>query len=117
MPALRKINLGAYAAGEIPPPLSHQYLGNDRLPLPITGWIVLGFFVEGDAPCGLGDLQITDGPNGIITYTWDPDDMQTPGNYRGLMWVQNDPDPTVRLASDLFLWTVVDGPGPTPPVS
>ena len=115
MASIKKINLGAFAAGEIPFPLEHQYLTSGSQVVDISGWDVLGFFVDGpDDPLIMGTPVITDGPNGVVTYTWEASDMQEPGDYTGLLWVEN-PSGTLRLASDRFVWTVEDGPGPTPP--
>lgn len=115
MATIKKINLGAFAAGEIPFPLDHQYLTHANEVIDISGWTVLGFYVEGpDGEQIMGTPVISDGPNGVVTYTWSEGEMDTPGDYSGLMWVEN-PSGTLRLASDRFVWTVEDGPGPTPP--
>lgn len=118
MANLRKIQLGAFPAGEIPAPIEHQYLTYAREVIDISGWTVLGFFIEGpDGPhITVGPPAITDGPNGKVTYIWGPDDMQVSGEYSGLIWVQDtSTNPNLRLGSDLFVWSVKDGPGPTPP--
>jgi len=115
----KKINLGVYAAGEIPASLVHVFKDNEKNPIPITGWTLKGFRItgpDGAATLGAGSYSITDGDNGAVTYVWISDDMQTIGTYSGVMWVQNAPtDPTIRLASDLFVWDVYDAPGETPP--
>ena len=114
--ALKKIKLGSYAAGEIPPPIAHTFKDYRNNVLDIDGWTVLGFFIEGPVTgLGEGNCAISDGPNGEVTYTWIEADMQEPGQYKGLMWIQNlSSSPEVRLASDMFVWDVVDGPGSTP---
>jgi hypothetical protein len=116
----RKIDLGVYAAGEIPAPLVHVFKDADKVAIPITGWTRKGFRITGPdgAPTlGIGVYETSDGANGEVTYTWVSDDMQTFGAYSGVMWVQNAPtNPTIRLASDLFVWEVYDAPGATPPV-
>lgn len=116
MATIKKIQLGAFAAGEIPFPLEHTYLTRSGSVIDISGWTVLGFYAEGPDSELLFDTVpvISDGPNGEVTYTWGPDDMQEPGDYSGLIWVEN-PGGTLRFASDRFVWTVEDGPGPTPP--
>jgi hypothetical protein len=119
MASPKKINLGVYAAGEIPASLVHVFKDNDKVPIPITGWTLKGFRIEGPegSTAGLGSYDITDAPNGEVTYTWVEADMQLPGKFSGLMWIQNAPtNPTIRLASYLFVWEVYDGPGNTPPV-
>lgn len=113
--ALKKIKLGDFAAGEIPNPILHTYTDSDGNPIAMSGWTILGFFVEGDGTIN-GTLEWVNAAGGEIKYTWHADDMQTPGRYVGLIWVQNlSSNPTLRFASDQFEWTVVDGPGPTPP--
>lgn len=116
MASIKKISLGAFAAGEIPFPLEHEYETKAGASIDISGWSVLGFFVEGpEGEFTMGSMPtITDGPNGVVTYTWGADDMQVSGDYTGLIWVEN-PSGTLRFASDRFVWTVEDGPGPTPP--
>lgn len=116
MATLKQIKLGAFPAGEIPHPLRHQFQTFDRQVIPITGWTVLGFYVEGpegfQPPSALP--LITDGAQGEITYTWLEGDMGVVGAYKGIFWVEN-PLVTVRLGSDLYVWDVEDAPGPTPP--
>lgn len=116
MASIKKIQLGAFAAGEIPFPLEHEYETKDGQTIDISGWTVLGFYVEGpDGEFVMDSLPvISDGPGGIVTYTWGANDLQEPGDYSGLMWIRN-PGTTLRFASDRFVWTVEDGPGPTPP--
>ena len=117
MPTIKKISLGAFAAGEIPGPIVHTFLDKNGTAIDIDGWTVLGFYVEGpEGDVDMGNPTITDGPNGVVTYEWQADDLQVPGDYSGLLWVQNTvSNPSLRLASDRFVWTVEDGPGPTPP--
>ena len=43
----RKIDLGVYAAGEIPAPLIHVYKDNQKVVIPITGWTLKGFRITG----------------------------------------------------------------------
>lgn len=116
----KKIDLGVYAAGEIPASLVHVYKDANKAVIPITGWTLKGFRItgpDGAVGIGVGDYSISDGPNGEVTYVWISDDMQTIGAYSGVMWVQNmASDPTVRLASFLFVWEVYDAPGATPPL-
>jgi hypothetical protein len=116
----RTIVLGVYAAGEIPAPLVHVYKDANKVVIPITGWTLKGFRItgpDGALSLGAGTYEITEGPDGEVTYTWLSDDMQTFGAYSGVMWVQNAiSNPTIRLASDLFKWEVYDAPGATPPL-
>lgn len=118
MASIKKINLGAFAAGEIPGPLLHTFLDKNGAAIDIDGWTVLGFFAEsaGEEMLMGNNPTISDGPGGKVMYIWHPNDMQIAGEYTGLLWVQNAlSGPSLRLASDRFVWTVEDGPGPTPP--
>lgn len=118
MAVLKRIKLGAFPAGEIPDPLRHSFLTFDRSPYDISGWTVLGFFVEGPegyTPPSVLPL-ITNGPLGEVTHVWLEGEMTIPGPYTGIFWVQDSPtNPSVRLGSDLYVWDVEDAPGPTPP--
>lgn len=118
MASPKKINLGVYAAGEIPASLVHVFKDSDKAPIPITGWTLKGFRITGPdgATVGTGTYSFNDAPNGSVTYEWVSDDMQSIGKYQGVMWIQNaSSSPTIRLASDLFVWEVYDAPGLTPP--
>lgn len=118
MATIKKIALGAFAAGEIPGPILHTFQDKNGAPINIQNWAVLGFYVEGpDGPIVMNNVPtITDGLAGKVQYVWGATDMQVAGEYTGLLWVQNTlSSPTLRLASDRFIWTVEDGPGPTPP--
>jgi len=119
MASPKKINLGVYAAGEIPASLVHVFKDNDKVPIPISGWTLKGFRIEGPdgSIAGQGTYDFSDAPGGEVTYTWVNGDMQVAGKFSGLMWIQNAAtDPTIRLASYLFVWEVYDGPGNTPPL-
>ena len=111
-----KEKLGTFAAGEIPPPLIVNFIDLDGLPVPLTGW---NAFVEIEAlpavsgTLGSGSVNITDEPNGEVTYTWAPADMAEPSGYTMLLWVENSGD-TQRYATDLIIYSVHDGPGATP---
>lgn len=117
MATIKKISLGAFAAGEIPGPIVHSFLDKNGVVIDITDWVVLGFYVEGpEGTVEMGAPFISDEENGVVTYVWQADDMQVPGDYSGLLWIQNTAsNPSLRLASYRFVWTVEDGPGPTPP--
>jgi len=112
-----KNNLGVFAAGEIPYPFVHTFNTKDasgnKVPIDLTGFTASITFEGPDETktYGTGTLAITDAANGEVTYTWAAGDFQDVGNYRFLIWVQNG---TNRFASDLNVYHVYDGPGPTP---
>lgn len=110
-----KIDLGAFAEGEIPPPLAHQYLDFDGNPVNLTGFATLQMNIEAVPPVtatlGTGTITVTDAANGIVQYTWVGDDMAEASGYTAQMWVSNG---TNKYASDLVTYTVYDGPGSAP---
>lgn len=113
MASPKRINLKVFAAGEIPYPVAHTFLDSSGSAIDLTGWTA---WVEIEGPdgvtAGAGAVGTAQATNGIISYTWDEDDMQEPGKYRMLIWVA---DGINRFASDLIQYEVYDGPGPTPP--
>lgn len=113
-----KIELGAFAAGEIPPPLVHAYTDFDGNVVDLTGFITLAFNVEATpavtGPLGDGAIAFfaTDPTLGKVEYTWSSTDMAEPATYLAQMWVYN--GSTGRYASDTFVYLVYDGPGEYP---
>lgn len=116
MAAPTKIELGAFAAGAIPPPIEHQYLDFDGLAVDLTGFTTLSMNIEASptvsGTLGGGTIEFkTDGTDGWVVYTWVVDDMAEPSGYVGQMWASNG---TNRYESDLFIYSVYDGPGDAP---
>ena len=111
--AARKINLGTFASGEIPFPVLHAFKRGDSA-VDLTGWTPF-VMIEGPdetVTYGNGVVTIDGSPTlGVVMYEWDSADMVDFGKYRMLIWVE---DGTYRLASDLVIYEVYDGPGPTP---
>lgn len=112
----RKINLGEFYAGEIPYPYEHTFKDGNKAAINLTGWTLLGFYIEGPLTVIRDDTYFSrDDVNGKVTYSFVEADMQEPGNYKALVWIANAPTaPTIRLASDLVVWKVLDGPEATP---
>ncbi len=54
---------------------------------------------------------ITDAPGGVAVYVWVRDDMLNVGEYKAQAWVE---DGTKYYASDLYAYSVYDGPGDPP---
>ncbi len=108
--------LGAFAAGEVPPPLVVTYLDFDEAPVNLSGFANLQANIDEELgsnqnPLGTGTVVLTDAPNGVLEYTWVRDDMLDIGEYTAQLWVNNG---TNFFASDLYTYTVYDGPGEPP---
>lgn len=114
MASPKKISLGVFAAGEIPLPVVHAFKYADGDPIPLTTYTPT-VYIEGPegVNAGQGTLTVVDAMAGTLSYTWHEDDMQTPGKYRMLLWIEA-ADESTRFASDLITFEVYDGPGPTP---
>ena len=109
----KKHNLGVFAAGEVPFPLEHTYKDANGTAIDMTGWSV-SVTAEGPEDTGsygAGTVVFTDEAGGVAEYTWAATDFIDVGKYTMLLWAE---DGTNRLASDLFVWEVYDGPGDTP---
>jgi hypothetical protein len=113
------VELGAFAAGEIPPPFTHTFVDLNGLPIDISGFTVFQMNIEifPDTPgLALGSNPLGfqgDGTDGKVIYYWTIDDMRTPGDYQAQAWVGEVGTP-FRFASDLLKYTVYDGPGEAP---
>lgn len=113
-------DLGAFAAGAIPPPFEHEYLDFDEVVVDISTFPVRQMNIEAvpavTGPLGAGAIGFTtDGTDGKVTYNWSATDLAEPGSYTAQMWVADDAvTPTQRYESDLLLITVYDGPGDAP---
>lgn len=110
MASAKKINLGVFAAGEIPFPMVHTFRDNSGLAINLTGWSVSAKASGPDetGTYGSGGIVINNAVAGEVTYTWVVGDMTDIGKYEMLLWVT---DGTNSLASDLITWQVYDGPG------
>lgn len=110
-----KILLGAYAAGEIPPPLLHQFLDYSGAVVNLTGFTTNDMNIEVlpdvTGPLGNGTVTVTDAANGWVQYDWTATDMAEPGDYIAQLWVGNGVN---KYASDPIEYSVYDGPGDAP---
>ncbi len=109
-------DLGAFAAGEVPPPLVVTYLDFNEDPVNLVGFTNLQVNIDEELgsnqnPLGLGSVVLTDAANGVLEYTWVRDDMFDIGEYTAQAWVNNG---SQFYASDLYTYTVYDGPGEPP---
>lgn len=109
-----KVELGAFAEGEVPPDLLITFRDINKAVVNLTGFSNLQMNIEEElagAGFGAGSIALTDPVNGLVTYTWVKADMLTLGEYTAQAWVDNG---TKFFASDLYIYSVYDGPG-TPP--
>lgn len=101
---------GPFTVGEIPYPLTYQFLDSAGAAIDITGWdAVLQWgevFAGGYQNQQEAAAIISDGPQGKATYIWDGTEFTTPGKYAGQMWVS---DGTQILASEVFEWSTCLG--------
>lgn len=111
-------DLGAFAAGEIPPPLVLTFRDFNGSPVDLTTFTIRAVNIESiPAHDNLGEGQITvvgDPANGQLQYAWTANDMLETGEYILQAWVYNGSNQ--RYASDLYQYTVYDGPGEAPGV-
>lgn len=110
------VALGSFVVGEVPPPLEYQFLDADGVAIDLTGFttvtfqwseVVQGQFVSPVVETG----SVTDAVNGKVTYVWDGDEFDAPGEYAALFYVN---DGTTQYASILITWHVCLSIG-TPP--
>lgn len=110
-------DLGAFAAGEVPPPLTVTYRDFDNNVVDISGMSQHQVNIDEELdsnsnPLGTGVVSFeTDGTDGKVTYTWVRDDMIDVGEYTCQVWVNNGAN---YFASDLYRYSVYDGPGDPP---
>lgn len=116
--SITKVEIGAFAAGEIPPPFQHTFTDLDGGPLDVSAFSVQRMNIESvpAATSTLGAGVITmpgTGADGVVQYAWSADDMAVPGDYEAQLWVY-EPGTPYRFASDLITYMVYDGPGEAP---
>lgn len=106
------IELGAFAAGEVPPDLQITFNDFNGVAVNLTGFTAhIRIQEELGALVGGGAISITDEANGVCVYVWDRPDMEIVGRYTAQAWVE---DGTKYYASDLYIYDVYDGPGEPP---
>ncbi len=113
---ITKQELGAFAAGAIPPPFKHIFLDFDGVVVDLTGFSERQMNIEAIPPVSgtLGASAVsftTNGEDGSVTYAWAEDDMADPADYEAQIWVSNG---TQKYESDLLTYRVYDGPGDAP---
>jgi hypothetical protein len=112
------VDLGAFAQGEVPPDLLVTFQDNDGNSINISGFtteIRIAEELKGVTGFGTGVVTVLDAVNGQISYAWVQPDMLTQGQFTVQAWVLEGTDPdSKRYASDLYTYTVYDGPGDPP---
>lgn len=109
--------LGAFAAGEVPPALEISFTDWNGQPVDLSGFATVQCNIDEELdsaanPLGTGNIIVVgDGTGGVVKYTWVRDDMLTPGEYTLQAWTSNGVN---YFASDLYLYSVYDGPGDPP---
>lgn len=103
-------DIGPFTVGEIPYPLTYTFLDSAGTAIDITGWdAVLQWgekFAGGYQNQQENPAVVSDGPNGVVTYTWDGSEFTNPGSFSGQIWVS---DGTQVLASCVFDWSTCLG--------
>lgn len=110
------VELGSYVVGEVPLPLEYQFLDSDGVAIDLTGFGTATFqwadYVQGQFVNPVVETAtVSDAPNGKVTYAWDGDEFDSPGEHAAMFFVN---DGTTQYASLLITWHVCLAVG-TPP--
>lgn len=110
------VDLGAFASGEVPPDLLITFKDSDGNAINISGFTTeIRIEEELGALVGTGVMTIVDAPGGQVSYGWVRGDMLVVGQYKVQAWVLEGVLTTSkRYASDLYAYSVYDGPGVPP---
>lgn len=102
-------HLGAFAQGEIPDPILNQFVDNDGVAVPLSGFTITAEIEARPATLGLGTgtLAIVNASEGRVSYTWHANDMGSVGFYRLQLIAAG---AGKRYYSDIFSYQVYDGP-------
>lgn len=105
--------LGPYVLGEIPPPLTYQFLDSSGAAIDLTNYSGSFSWQEHDGVAGTGAAAVSNAVNGEVTYTWTGAEFATAGRYTAFMWAGN---LTNRFASLPLAFTVQLPVGPVPAI-
>jgi hypothetical protein len=102
------VDLGSFVTGEVPLPLEYQFLDADGAPIDLTGFNVATFqwgeYVRGGfVDAIVRTAAITAPVTGQVTYAWEGDEFDRPGEYAAIFFVN---DGTTQYASILITWQV-----------
>jgi len=118
---ITKQELGAFAAGAIPPPFEHTFLDFDGVAVDVSGFATLSMNIEAipavSGLLGTGSIGFTtDGTDGKVTYNWVAADMAEPSDYEAQMWASDGipGNATQKYESDLLTYRIYNGPGSAP---
>jgi hypothetical protein len=108
------VTIGPYVAGEIPSPLTYQFLDSNGNPINLSSGYTARFeYRERDSAPVLASAAVTDAVNGRVTYTFTGAEFATAGRYTAFFWVGNG---TQRLASIPIYFAVRLPAGPVPAI-
>ena len=113
-----RVELGAFAQGEIPPPIQHTFTDFLDQPVDLTGFGRLETNIKEELdsnanPLGVGATTVVAPATlGVVQYQWTADDMADLGDYEVQIRVWD--EALKRYASDLFIYSVYDGPETAP---
>lgn len=107
------IDLGEFIVGEKPAPLTYQFLTAAGTAINITGWDAVFTVREKWGTAQELTANVTAGPAGKVTRTWDGTEFPTPGEYEAVFWVGNG---TNRFASTPIAWVARASVGSIPAI-
>lgn len=109
----------ALPQGSKPPPIVHQFLDEIGSPYDMSAgtWNPEAMAEQlhvTSSPVGLGGGGVAiNTTEATVTYTWAPEDFETEGRFRIILWAGNT---NQRLGSTIYEWDVTDAPGGPPTV-
>lgn len=98
------IPIGPYTRGEIPLPLTYQFLDSSGTPIDLTGFTAKFTYQRNGGSAATKNATITTAASGIVTYIWVSTDLDTTGIFTGHFWVGN--NAAQRYASEDLVWRV-----------
>jgi hypothetical protein len=100
------ITIGPYTQGEIPSPLTFQFLDSAGAAINLSGYTVKFLYRVGSATAVTRDgALVSSGTTGIVSYTWVAADLATAGNVTGEFVVGN---ATNRYGSERLSWVILE---------
>jgi hypothetical protein len=107
--------IGPYVVGEIPAPLEYTFLESDGSAVDLLGYTAEFITRPTDdvSAVSVYPAAVTDPANGVVTYTWDGTELESPGRHWCELWVGNG---TNRFASVRMEYGVRASVGPAPQI-
>lgn len=112
------VDLGSFVVGEVPAQLEYQFLDADGAAIDLTGFTVARFhwgdYVQGQFVDPVVEIAlVSDAVAGKVTYAWDGDEFDGPGEHAGMFFVN---DGVTQYASVLITWQVCLAVGVPPAI-